>query len=131
MGDDTPLVHHGYEICHLEDFGNVVTYHEGSIAAVAVGLFYKVEHGVAHGRVQAGDRLVEQDDLRLLNHGPGQGHPFFHTPTLLCGIFGFHFRRKIHLLQPQPHPLSNLRVGQPGLFPQGKGDIFKDIKGVE
>ena len=37
----------------------------------------------------------------------------------------------MHLLQAQPHPPGDLGLRQAGLLPQGKGDILKDVEGVE
>src|SRR5439155_20353524 len=81
-------------------------------------------------RVQAGIRLVTQDDLRVQNQRTSQSSPFTHTAGNLAWQFVFRAEKAdhVHLFQ---HNAPDFRFLLAGVLTQWEGDIVENVHRAE
>src|SRR4029453_14113205 len=124
------VVEHRDAIRDLEDLRDLVTHHDRGEAELAVQLHDQVMDGVDQDRVQAGGRLVEEDDLGLGDQRPRDRHPLAHPARDLRRILGPH-ACEADLLELLLHAVVDLAGGEQALLPQREGHVVVDRHGVE
>ena len=75
-------------------------------------------------RIQFTGRLVVENDLRLHDQRPGDGHPLLHAARKFRGILQGIFRTQMHQRQFLLDDPLNLHRGFQAVFGQVKADIF-------
>jgi hypothetical protein len=89
-----------------------------------------VVDGIDENGVEAGGRLVEEDDLGLVDESPGDRHALAHATRDLGGVLVPHVG-EADLLELLLHPILDLRRFQAGFLPEREGDVLGDRHGVE
>ena len=89
---------HGHAIGDAEDLGDLVTHDDRGEAEFLVQLLDQVVDGIDENGVEARGRLVEEDDLGLVDEGPGDRHALAHAARDLRGVLVAH-AGQAHLLE--------------------------------
>jgi hypothetical protein len=89
-----------------------------------------VDH-VGHDRIEAGGRLVVEHEQRVEGEGPGEAGPLPHAARELDRLLGEHGSRQPDLVDERLHDAADLRLGQPGVLAERKGDVVEDRQAVE
>ena len=90
----------------------------------------EVVNAVGHDGVQAGGRLIIEDNLRLVDDGAGQANPFAHAPGELRGVLVFG-AGQLDCLEHLGHAVGDLRLRERGVPAEGEGHILGDRHGIE
>ena len=89
---DPPRVHDGDPVAEAHGLALVVGDVEERDPDLVVDHVELDEHPLAELEVEGGQRLVEEEHLRLVDEGPGDGHALFlparEEVRLLCGLVG-------------------------------------------
>ena len=114
----------------LEPGLRVVADHHRGRPVPPLDLPYQLVQQLRPDRVQAGVRLVEEQDLRLEHQRPGEAGPFAHPGRelvrhLLLGP------GEADLGQPVHHDLPDLALGLPGVLAKREGDVVVEAHGAE
>ena len=113
-----------------EHVGDVMADQDRREAELAARLVNKRQHrGLADG-IKPGGRLVEKDDPRLRNQGPGQGDALLHAAGNLGRVF-VQDVRQLQALGHGPHTVARLGLAQAQGLAQGQGNILGHRHGVE
>ncbi len=128
--DDEPLMQHGHAIGDAEDLGDLVADHDRGEAELLVQLQDQVVNGVDENGVEARGRLVEEDDLGLVDEGPGDRHALAHAARDLRRVLVAH-AGQAHLLELLLDAALDLACRQARLFPQREGDVVGHRHRVE
>jgi hypothetical protein len=86
--------------------------------------------GVDEDGVEAGGRLVEEDDLRLGDERPRDGDALAHAAGDLGGVFVPHLR-EADLSQGLLRPRQELGRRKPAALPDGEQDVVQHAERVE
>jgi hypothetical protein len=84
--DELAGVHDQHPVRELEDGPQVVADQEDGEAELLLQDAQPLQDLALNDDVQAGRRLVEQDEARLERQGQSQGHPLLHPPGELVGV---------------------------------------------
>ena len=79
LPDQLALIKHGDAVADLAGGRHVVGDRDRGGAEIADAFHDQVVDDVGHDRVEAGGRLVEEDDLRLAGDGSGERHALLHA----------------------------------------------------
>ena len=119
---DAPRLEDEDPVAHALDVTHDVRREHDADSEVAVRLADEVEHLVASRRVEAGHRLVEQDEDRVVHERLGELHPLLHPGRVAAD-------RPVPLLeQPDvPERVGGARPGVAGREPADSGHVGQEL----
>ncbi len=112
-------------ICHRGNLVHIVRHHDAGDAQRVVHLSNQSDHHSHGNGIQARERLVINQQIRVHHNGPGQRHPPGHP----AGQFRRHERSgtaQPHGVQLGQHHMANETIGQVGVLAQRKRHVFED-----
>src|SRR3954468_2008715 len=114
--DDAAVVQHRYHVADVERAADVVADHHARDAELLARSDDHLVDALGGERVEAGGRLVVEDDLRLPDDGAGQAHPLAHAAGELGREFLLH-AEELDDGQLLLHLLADLILGELGVLP--------------
>jgi hypothetical protein len=131
--DDAPGIEHTDAVTHAEDHVQVVADEQHARAELLAQRGDEVEHFRLDSGVEAGRRLVEDQQRRILRQGHGDDDALVHPARELVGVPAHDPSgiRDLDLLEHRVHPLVGLVVLDP-LQREDLGDLVADAdRGVQ
>ena len=131
-GKDGPaLAQHQHMVGDAAQAGQVMAdHHDGHFRVLAVHGLQQGIHARGRDGVQAGGRLVTQQDARLGDEGPGKARPFAHAARKLVGeIVGKVFQPH-HAQDAQPGFAQDV-LGQAQMLAEGQADVLHQGQGAQ
>ncbi len=107
--DQLPRVEHSDAVAHLRDDGEVVRDEEDARPELLAEVQDELEHLRLDGRVEAGGRLVQDQERRILGERHGDDDPLLHAARELVRI-ALHHRGRVG----DPHLPQHLDAPVPG-----------------
>jgi hypothetical protein len=129
LPDDPALVDHGDVVGDLAGRRHVVGDRDGGGAEALDAVDDEIVDDVGHDRVEAGRRLVEEDDLGVRGDGAGEADALLHAARQLgreqLGDVG----AEAHLLELVERDVLGLVARHLAALDQAEGDVLPDRKG--
>ena len=131
LPDDAAVIEHGDPVGDLADAGHVVGDRQGSGAKLLDAAADQIVDDIGHDRIEAGGRLVEEDDLGLAGDCPGEADALLHAARELGGEQIGRLGHETDAAQCLDGDLFGLGALDGVTGHQAEGDVFPDRQAVE
>ena len=124
--DDPAGVHHQDAVRQVHDGANVVADEQHREALLLLQLAHPFEDRALHDHVQAGGRLVQQNELRVVDQGEREVHALLHAAGELMGVGADEAVVNQDQVEHLLDPLSDLGAASRGVQLDGVAELVLD-----